>query len=499
MTELYPYQRDGIEEFERAVAKGHRRILIVSPTGSGKTVVGSAIVGHYRAQHKTSLVLAHRREIIGQTVKKLANNGIRSGIIMAGEPPRQLELVQVASIATLWARAFRSDTMQMPHADLLMIDECHHAPATTYRKIIAAYPDAILVGLTATPCHGNGKGLGGIFDVMIELPQVAELTELGYLVPAHVYAPVIEGPDLRGVATKAGDYVESQLADRIDRDQLVGDVVSHWIKYGERRRTVCFAVNVAHSLHIRDEFVRAGVRAEHIDGGTSKDERDATLARLETGAIEIVVNCQVLTEGFDLPDLGCCILARPTKRMGLYKQMIGRVLRPAPGKAYAIILDHAGACFRHGMPADHVDWTLDPEKVATAPAHMARQQRPGGGLVECSQCSGLRLGGQACPCCGFMPARRSEYVPVRAGDLGLVKGGKASAPVYDRDEWHAMLTWIAEENGYSHGWIGHKFKSKFGTWPPWRSGTPRRPSEEVRAWVRHEQIRFAKSQRRAGQ
>jgi superfamily II DNA or RNA helicase len=231
MTELRPYQDDGIAEFERAVAKGHRRILIVSPTGSGKTVVFSAIVGLYRAQQKASLVLAHRREIVGQTVKKLADNGIRSGIIQAGFDPRPYELVQVASIATLWARSYRNDTIIRPSADLLVIDECQHAPANTYRKIIESYPDAVLLGTTATPCHGNGKGLGDIFDVMIELPQVEELTRMGYLVPAHVYAPVIEGPDLRGVQTKAGDYVESQLAARMDRDQLVGDIVTHWLKF----------------------------------------------------------------------------------------------------------------------------------------------------------------------------------------------------------------------------------------------------------------------------
>jgi hypothetical protein len=261
---------------------------------------------------------------------------------------------------------------------------------------------------------------------------------------------------------------------------------------------VCFACSVPHSQHIRDEFVRAGVRCEHVDGTTSKDERDAAIAQLESGAIEVLTNCAVFTEGFDLPDLGCCILARPTKRMGLYKQMIGRVLRPAPGKKYAIILDHAGACFRHGMPADHVDWTLDPEKAATAPAHVARQQKPGGGMVECSQCSGLRLGGHACPNCGFMPARRSEYVPVRAGDLGLVKGGKAKAPEYDRDAWRGMLTAIAEENGFKRGWVAHQFKAKFGVFPPWGEAMPRKPSAEVRSWVRSQQIRYAKSQRKAG-
>ena len=175
----------------------------------------------------------------------------------------------------------------------------------------------------------------------------------------------------------------------MDRPQLVGDIVTHWHKFGERRKTVAFAVNVGHSIHISDEFVKSGVRAEHIDGTTPKPERDATLARLASGEIELVTNCMVLTEGWDMPDVGCCILARPTKKMGLYRQMIGRVLRPAEGKPDAIVLDHSGAVFRHGFVEDRVDWTLDPEKKAprrsigerctliiTAPRMHAMRRRP---------------------------------------------------------------------------------------------------------------------------
>ena len=175
-------------------------------------------------------------------------------------------------------------------------------PATTYKKIIDAYPDAILLGLTATPCRGDGRGLGGIFERMIECPQVAELIAGGYLVKTRTYAPV--NPDLKGVRTVAGDYNEGQLADRMDRPKLIGDIVTHWHKFGERRKTVAFAVNVAHSVHLRDEFIKSGVRAEHIDGSTPKPERDATLARLASGEIELVTNCMVLTEGWDMPGGG---------------------------------------------------------------------------------------------------------------------------------------------------------------------------------------------------
>jgi superfamily II DNA or RNA helicase len=272
--------------------------------------------------------------------------------------------------------------MKLPPADLIVVDECHHCPANSYQTIIDAYPDAIILGLTATPCRGDGRGLGGIFQTIIETPQVAELVEKGFLVKTRVYAPVI--PDLKGVRIQAGDYAENQLADRMDRPQLIGDIVTHWHKYGEGRRTVAFAVNVAHSIHMRDEFIKSGVHAEHIEGTTPKDERDATLARLASGEVELVTNCMVLTEGWDMPEVGCCILARPTKKMGLYRQMIGRVLRPAPNKADAIILDHSGAVFKHGFAEDYVEWTLDPDRRAESREQQTREQMHGARLTECS-------------------------------------------------------------------------------------------------------------------
>ena len=344
MTEvLRPYQAQVIAEFWRAVEAGQRRILLVAPTASGKTVIARAIVEQARSKGCGSLFLAHRREILTQTSNKL--RGIPHGIIRPGDQPRPLESVQVASVQTLHRRAIKAGTMELPEADLVIVDECHHVIARSYQSIIEQYPDSILLGLTATPCRGDGRGLGNVFQIMIQCPQVGELVEQGYLVPTRVYAAV--DPDLHGVHIRHGDYVESELADRMDRPKLVGDIVTNWIKYGERRKTVCFATSVRHSIHIRDEFIASGVRAEHIDGTTPMDERDATLARLASGEIEVVSNCLVLTEGWDMPTLGCLILARPTRQMGLYRQMIGRGLRPAPDK----IQLHRHRSLRRHLPA----------------------------------------------------------------------------------------------------------------------------------------------------
>jgi hypothetical protein len=208
----------------------------------------------------------------------------------------------------------------------------------------------------------------------------------------------------------------------------------------------------------------------------------------------------VLTEGWDMPEVGCCILARPTKRMGLFRQMVGRVLRPAEGKRDCIILDHSGAVFRHGLPEDYVEWSLSPDKKAEAPAHQARLEHRVAGLVECSQCSALRLGGQPCPACGFLPRRAGEYVRHVEGELGLVQAGKSKAPVYDpveRARWHGMLTYIAHDRGYKNGWVSHQYKHKFGAFPAWGAVVkPIEPTPEVYSWVRSRMIAFAKARDR---
>jgi DNA repair protein RadD len=501
---LRPFQCVAVDQIESEIAGGKRRPILVAPTGSGKTIMGGEYIKRV-IEKKFVLVLAHRREIIDQTSKKLTANNIHHGIIQAGREKdlRPQARVQVASIQTLHARAVRTSKMQMPLADVLIFDEAHHVRARTYQKVIDFYPNATVLGLTATPCRGDDRGLGNVFDVMIEAPQVQELIDLGFLVGTKIYAPVKDTDYLlKGVRTEQGDYVIRQLEERMNTDQLVGDIVTHWLKFGSGRRTVCFAVDVAHSIHIRDEFIKAGVLAEHLDGTTPIPEREAILARLESHEIQIVVNCMVLTEGWDMPSVGCCILARPTKKMGLYRQMIGRVLRPAEGKTDAIILDHSGAVWRHGRPEDPVEWTLDVDRRAENPVHKSR--RGADRMRECPSCQVVMFGPPPCYQCGWEPAPpRGRDVDVADGELGLVEGGRAKPTEYDygaRQQWLAMLKAIAAERNYKPGWVSHKYKEKFGFYPAWdavHQVDAMDPTPEVRSWVRSRMIAYAKGKGRA--
>jgi DNA repair protein RadD len=499
---LRPYQIDIVDELERKVAAGIRRIIIVAPTGSGKTVIAAEIIKRAVARFQRIVFIAHRNELLTQAHDKLQSFEVNSGIIKAGrdKDQRPQSLVQVCGIQTLHAREVRAKSIELPPAEIVFVDEAHHCRAMTYQTIIDSYPDAIIIGLTATPCRGDGRGLGNVFEAMIECPQIGELIKLQHLVPLRIFAP--PPPDLRGIeVASTGDYVINQLSDRMDTDALVGDFVEHWLKHAQRRRSIAFAVDIKHSVHIVDELIKSGgVRAEHVDGSTPADERDAIIARLASGETEIVSNVGIFCEGFDLPDIGCIGLVRPTRSLGLFRQMIGRGLRPAEGKTDVIILDHSGGVHRHGRPDDAIEWTLDTDERATNKTHEAHVAKTGSEpFCECTSCGHLRMKGMACDNCGWEPKPRAR--PVDYIDADLVELGKSSVPTEtDRITFFCELRGFhraarkKDGSPYHPKWPQCQYKDKFGRWPDWswNNYAPRDPSLATLRWIKSRQIAYAK-------
>ena len=456
MLILRDYQEDAYQR-TRLAAKKSKRILLVAPTGSGKTVIASHFIASAVAKHNSVLFSGPRREIIVQTSKKLHAYEVDHGIIMNGFRPRIAPLVQVASWQTLIRRDF-------PPAKILFIDEAHGARSASYKKIIEHYDDAFIIGLTATPCRADGKGLGNIFDEMVEVSDMQSLIDDGYLVPNKVYAP--SEPDLKGVKTVRGDYEKEELQKRSDQPKLVGDIVDHWIELAKGRSTVAFASGVAHSLHIVDAFRAAGISAEHIDGDTEKHHREEILNRLIRGETKVVSNVGVLTEGWDAPEVSCLILARPTKSFGLYMQMAGRVLRPHDGKDHALILDHAGNTLRHGFIHEPIEWSLDTDESIDKKRKAEREKRERTEWV-CDHCYAVNEPHrQLCGNCGLRPVRQAVNVAVGDGKLKELK--HAPRPKISKEEKQALINKLvaeAQANGYQRGWVAHRYKAVTGVWP----------------------------------
>jgi len=448
---LRPYQESGIAAVRAEIGRGSKRVLMVLPTGGGKTVIAAAIITGAVRKGKRVLFLAHRRELIGQCYQKLIDSGLahdQVGVILAGDPRRRPQApVQVASVQTLVGRA-------KPPADVVFVDEAHHTTATSYATILAAYPDAAVVGLTATPCRGDGRGLGDAFAALTQVATFRELAEGGYLTVPRVFStrhPI----DLTAIKTTGGDYNLGALDAAVNTRELVGDIVEHWQQHAEGRTTVVFAASVEHSRAVVERFVAAGVAAEHLDGTTPSDVRDAILARLASGETAVVSNMGVLTEGWDLPRCKCVVLARPTRAKGLYLQMAGRGLRPWADVS-ALILDHGGCVIAHGFPQDDQEWSLD-----------AKKKRPTAPPVKtCPGCfAALATATRVCPECGHVFAAAEREGPQEV-DGTLVEVQPASAaPVAVRREWYAAVVANAARHHWKVGAARHQYKAKFGAWP----------------------------------
>ena len=313
--------------------------------------------------------MAHRKELIDQTVETFARLGFPSVSVIKGKDRRfdPRNPIRIASVQTLVKRD------PVPDIDVWVIDECHRALAASYLKsIFMAYPQSLFLGLTATPCGPNGKPMGAVFDSLVIGARYSELIAQGHIVAPIVFSTPTQA-DYRRVVRRAGITTLKTSRPRSIAGRSIGNLVEEWKRHAEGRRTVVFAVSVAHSKAIQDRFAGLGVACEHLDGTTPEATREAILARLGRGQTDVVVNVGVLTEGWDCPPVKCCILARPTKSLALYMQMAGRTLRPWHDTT-PIILDHGGNVDRHGMPHEDRDWSLTtkPKRTGAAPCKLCK-------------------------------------------------------------------------------------------------------------------------------
>lgn len=347
---LRPYQEDAVGAVVAGRGRGLRRMLIAVATGGGKTHIATHLIRRFGMR---AVFLVHRDELVRQSVAAIEriNPGLTIGVCKAERDELGADVI-VASAQTLGGLRRLERLHAAVGGDVLFIsDECHHDPSPTRRRIIETLDPAVLVGLTATPNRADGVGLGGIYEEIVYRLDMLTLIAMNKLAPLRGLRIETE-TELDGVHTRAGEFAEDELANAVDNPGRNRLIVESWRRHaGDRRRTVVFCVNVAHARHVAEAFREDGVEAEVILGNTPADERLAILDRFHRGLVPVLVNVNVLTEGYDEPAIDCVLMCRPTKSHSLYVQAVGRAARLSPetGKRDALVIDFVDNSTRHSL------------------------------------------------------------------------------------------------------------------------------------------------------
>lgn len=425
---LRDYQRRAVNDVMRAWHAGSKRVCLVAPTASGKSVMSAEVVQRARASGARVLAVVHRRELVDQLC---GHYGADAAPVCAGMDGDLSKPIQVASIQTLMAR----DTAI--ECGLVVADECHHLPqGGQWVHVVQSYGAARWLGLTATPERADSQALGDTFDSLVIAAQYSELLASGHIVPCEVYHP----PETlqKGIAL---------------------DVVEAYKRYGGGGQAFVFCSGVDEAYKLASAFCEAGITAAAVEGETHQDSRATSLGLFKQRLIKVLVNVYVYTEGTDVPTADVCILARNVGHASTYLQMVGRVLRPAYDKEKAILIDLTGAVLAHGLPTSDREYSLEGNAIGVTKG--ARSLR------VCLQC-GMTWeshGKPSCPRCGFVPTPKNGSPRIYDVELQRVHAG---AETSDSAQMHELqrLRRVATAKGWSAGWVFKMYRELFGSNPP---------------------------------
>lgn len=481
-----------------------QRVILQGPCGFGKTICSTALISLMTRNGKTVAFLAHGRQLIFQKSNKLTECEIEHAVLMAGVGNEDVDgryavplrgslghqRVVVASKDTYVARAYSNDSVERFDVDYIIVDECHISLSEEWVKILTENPNVVVIGLTATPALGNGKGLGGFYKGIVAASGYSHLISIGALVPCRVFAPY--AVDMTGVKAGAnGEYSQPQAAKRFMKDELIGDVVKNWQRYSENRPTAVFAQSVAHSIELAKEFRLTGISAEHIDADSPQELREDVFRRIKSGELKVVTNYGVLRIGVDLPVIGCVQLACSMRSLTSYLQTVGRGVRSCQDpywcegpKPDCVIIDHGGNVYRHGWPTEDREWALDPEESIETREKAKKEKEKFDGELTCFACGFMfdpRKHGSACPNCGAKKAKRGQKVRMVDGEIKEVtqKSVKKKEKFGKQESWIKTLA-IGANCGWTIKQARSVFQKTWGEWPRDVTPMPERHQSEVK-------------------
>jgi len=441
--ELRPYQTDLIEEIRYSIRAGLLRICAVAPCGAGKTVLFSWMTAQTRSKNQKVLIVVHRQELIEQTSRTLDQFYIPHEILNS-KNINSCDM-HVASVYTL---ARRVSQFKKP-PDLIILDECQHAVANTWRKVIEQFPTSLVIGFTATPARLSGDGLGVIFQALALGPSVKELIEMGNLAPFDYFSPPVVA-DFTDIKVKYGDYQTSEVALRMDKSEIIGDVIKTYRKLADGKRAIVYCASCEHAEHVAKEFNDQGIPAAYIDGKTPDSIRKTAIEQFRTGVIKILTNVDLVSEGFDVPNMEAVILLRPTQSTTLFIQQAMRAMRADPENPdkRAIIIDHVGNVYRHGLPDEDREWSLEGKVKKREPNEISVRQ--------CPKCYFAHMPRPQCPNCGHQyPVLAQAPIEQTKGELLQIKDleRKAQKREIGQARTREDLEQIAIKRGYSLRWV----------------------------------------------
>lgn len=436
--QLHDYQQTLVNKTRKSYVNGYKSPCVVAPCGSGKSVIISDIARMTTNNGNCVLFLVHRKELIDQIKETFEKNEVN------------LNLVYFGMVQTVVKRL---DKMQKPQ--LIITDENHHSMAASYRKIYNHFHDVRKLGFTATPIRLNGSGLGDINDTLIEEVNAKWLIENHYLSPYKYYAPKLidtEKLKLNSMREFSSTSMESAMDDRT----IYGDVIKHYKQLADGEQAITYCHNVEASKQVADEFNQHGINAVHLDGKTPKIERDQIIQRFRNREIQVITNCDIIGEGFDVPDCSTVIMLRPTQSLSLFIQQSMRGMRYRPGKT-SIIIDHVDNVRRHGLPDMEREWSLKGKKTESGEKEVP--------IKECDNCFAVYLPNHKwCPYCGHEPEvkEQQDYEVDETAELEEINEEDIEVTLDFREpsDCKSMqeLYDLAKNRGYKPGWAYHQGK-----------------------------------------